>query len=179
MRILRQGCLSHTSWFWVLGSHVFAKLYNNLEVAKYLRKLPTNWKSYQQIMKKLLAYCEEVTSVWSKVTSHKTKGWGHLGKVALVIYHDFGHLGDMYLQNSRIIWMLPNIWESYRQIEKVTCKSWRSYQHMEKLINYIIKGWGYLDKVTLVMYHDFGCLGDMYLKNSRIIWKLPSIWKSY
>ena len=102
MRTLRQGCSSYISWFWLLRRHVFAKLQNNLEAGKFLRKLPTNWKSYQEIMKKLSTYCEEVTGVWSKFTNHKTEGYGLLGKVALFIYHDFGYLGDMYLHNSRI-----------------------------------------------------------------------------
>ena len=60
-------------------------------------------------MEKLPAYCKEVINVWSKVTNHKIKGYGHLGKVALVIYHSFGHWGGMYLQKSKIIWKLPSI----------------------------------------------------------------------
>lgn len=83
-------------------------------------------------MKKLPACCEEVTSVWNKFTNYKTKGWGYLGKVGPVICHDFGHLEDIYLQNSRVTWKFISVWESYQQIGEVTSKLWRSYLRMEQ-----------------------------------------------
>ena len=74
-------------------------------VARKLQKLPAN--------------NEEVTNLCNKDKNHKTKGWGHLGKVALFMYHGFGHLGDIYLQNSKIAGKLVIVWESYQQIWKV------------------------------------------------------------
>ena len=66
-------------------------------------------------LQKLLANNEEVTNLCNKDKNHKTKGWGHLGKVALFMYHGFGHLGNMYLENPRII-------ESCQAFGKVTSK---------------------------------------------------------
>ena len=83
-------------------------------------------------MKKLPAFCEEIISVSNKFANHKTKSWGHLGKVALVIYHGFRHLGDMYLQNFRITWKLP-------MFEKITSKLEKLSADYEKIINIIVK----------------------------------------
>ena len=55
-------------------------------------------------MRKLPLNCEEIISVYNKVTNVKTNGLGYLGKVILAIYHDFGYLGDIYSQNSKINW---------------------------------------------------------------------------
>ena len=65
-------------------------------------------------MKKLLGYYEEATIVGSKATNHRIKGWEYLANVALVIYYGFGCFDIMYLQNSKITWKLPRVWESYQ-----------------------------------------------------------------
>ena len=132
-----------------------------MEVASCLRKLLANDEEVTGILRRSYKRMSEVTSVWSKVTNHRTKGWGHIDKVALVKYHDSGNLRDVYLQNSKITWKLPSNWESYQQILKklpAYCEKVTSVQR--KVTNCKIKGWGYLGKVTLIIHHSFGNMGD-------------------
>ena len=97
------------------------------KVTRRLKKLPI-------IVKKLLAYCEEVTSAERKVTNHRIKEWAHFANIAIVIYYGFEHLGIMHLKSSKTkkLGCYQVFEKSYQQIEKVTSKLWRSYKHIVK-----------------------------------------------